>query len=250
MPIGNINLIENKQLPKFKPIKENMQIFIPDIIEGVPRRNGYIWAVTGSGGSGKSNIILNLFRTPVYRKKFDNVFYFVPQVSFMSVDKHPFANLPTIYHDLNADSIQELYKTLKDIKIGVDDDDDEKKDTQYNLVIIDDFADVYRTDKNVQRLLSTLLIKSRHLNTAFVFTLQSYYYFPRILRKQLTDITIFKPKNIAEWNSLADELLNMKKDDAKKIYEYVFNEPYTHLDIDTVNNKLYKNFNLLQFDEK
>lgn len=253
MPIGDITLIPNKELPHFKPVKESMEIFIPDIIEGIPRRNGYIWAICGSGGSGKSSMMLNLFRTRVYRHKFSNVFYFAPQVSFMSVEKHPFANHPTVYHELNAETLGDLYKTLKDIKTGEGSDDGAEgadEETQYNLVIIDDFADVYRTDKSVQKLLSTMLIKARHLNTAFIITLQSYYYCPRILRKQLTNISIFKPKNIAEWNSLADELLNFKKEDAKKIYDYVFDKPYTHLDIDTVDNTLYKNFNLLELNQK
>jgi len=39
--------------------------------------------------------------------------------------------------------------------------------------------------------------------------------------------------------------LNYNKDDALLLYNYVFNEPYAHLDMDTVENKLYKNFNKL-----
>jgi hypothetical protein len=89
------------------------------------------------------------------------------------------------------------------------------------------------------------IIKARHIQTAFIFTLQSYYYFPKILRKQITNITIFKPKNSEEWNSIAKELLLMNQEDGLVLYEHVFDEPYTHLDIDTISNLLYKNFNLL-----
>jgi hypothetical protein len=70
---------------------------------------------------------------------------------------------------------------------------------------------------------------------------------PKILRKQLTYITIFKVKNIEEWYSIANELLNLKKDDALIVYDYVFNKPYTHLDLDTTTNTIYKNFNRLEF---
>ena len=56
---------------------------------------------------------------------------------------------------------------------------------------------------------------------------------------------MFKPRNSAETSVTADELLQMNKEDAKKIMEYVFDAPYTHLDIDTVEGKLYKNFNPL-----
>jgi hypothetical protein len=90
-----------------------------------------------------------------------------------------------------------------------------------------------------------MLIKARHLSCAFIFTLQSYYYFPKILRKQITNLTIFKPKNNEEMESIAKEILHMKKDDGLKLYEYVFNEPYAHLDVDTLTDTLYKNFNRL-----
>jgi hypothetical protein len=71
---------------------------------------------------------------------------------------------------------------------------------------------------------------------------------PKILRKQITYTTIFKPKNIEEWNSISKELLNLVKDDALKVYDYVFDENYNHIDIDLVTNKYYKNFNLLQLE--
>jgi hypothetical protein len=66
-----------------------------------------------------------------------------------------------------------------------------------------------------------------------------------MLRKQLTYISIFKTKNVEEWYSIANELLNLKKDDALIVFNYVFSKPYAHLDIDTTTNQLYKNFNLL-----
>ena len=37
----------------------------------------------------------------------------------------------------------------------------------------------------------------------------------------------------------------MNQDDALKLYDYVFDMPYSHLDIDTVTNTYYKNFNEL-----
>jgi uncharacterized protein involved in tolerance to divalent cations len=101
-------------------------------------------------------------------------------------------------------------------------------------------------ENDIAKQLNKMLIKARHISCAFVFTLQSYYYFPKILRKQIVFITIFKPKNVEEWNSISKELLNMNKEDALVLYNYIYSEPYAHLDLDTVDNKVYKNFNLLQ----
>ena len=94
-----------------------------------------------------------------------------------------------------------------------------------------------------------MIIKARHLRCAFIFTLQSYYYFPKILRKQITYITIFKPKNIAEFDSITHELLNLNKEDGLKLHNYIYDKYYNNLDLDTVQNKTYKNYNELILKE-
>lgn len=241
-----IKEIPNKNIPKFEPIKEIMNIRIPDIIDGVPNRNGFIWVLSGSGGTGKSSMLLNFFKTKhLYKTKFTNLFYICPQSSYLSVANHPFEkhDPSRIYHELNSDVLDEIYTELKEIKKENVDADEE--DYQYNCVIIDDFADALK-ENEIQKKLNQMLIKARHLSCAFIFTLQSYYYFPKMLRKQITNISIFKPKNTEEWNSITKEILHMNKEDGAKLYEYVYSEPYSHLDIDTLNDTLYKNFNLLE----
>ena len=49
-----------------------------------------------------------------------------------------------------------------------------------------------------------------------------------------------------EWNSITKELLNLSKDDGIILHKYIFDEPYNHLDINTVDSQIYKNFNLLE----
>ncbi|MGA1047939.1 MAG: hypothetical protein ACO3UU_08000, partial [Minisyncoccia bacterium] len=111
-----------------------------------------------------------------------------------------------------------------------------------SCIVLDDHADSLK-NKDIQRQLSKMLVKARHLCCSFIFTLQSYLYFPKILRKQITMISLWKTRNVEEFNSIARELLNLNKEDALQIYNYCFDVPYNHLDIDTSENKLYKNFN-------
>jgi hypothetical protein len=240
MPINNITLVENTQLPtKLVPIKEKMNIKIPDIIDGVPNRNGFIWCLSGSGGSGKSSLLLNFMRSrELYKNKFHNIWYICPMASYLSVEKHPFDKHDKVYHELTEDLLDTIYEELRDIKKN-------SEEQEYSLVIIDDMADSLKNN-DIEKKLSQMLIKARHLSCAFIFTLQSYYYFPKILRKQITNITIFKPKNAEEWTSIAKEILHLNKDDGNKIYDFIFDAPYNHLDIDTVDDKIYKNFNFLQ----
>jgi KaiC/GvpD/RAD55 family RecA-like ATPase len=243
MPIVDIKEEFNKDIKSIKPVKEKMDKYVKDIPHGISNRNGMIYLLVGSGGSGKTSLLLNQFRKGgSYHKKFHNLYLFTPSISFMSVQNHPFEKHDKVYHELTRDSLEELYSELKERKEDYDSDDDEEM--EYNCVVIDDFASSLK-EKDVQKLLNTMLIKARHLNTCFIFTLQSYLYFPKMLRKQTTYATIFKPKNREEWNSINQELLQMKEDDARKIYDYVFGQEYSHLDVDTIENKLYRNFNPL-----
>lgn len=243
MPITEIKEEVNHDIKSIKPVKEKMDKYIKDIPDGISRRNGMIYLLVGSGGSGKTSLLLNQFRKGgSYHRKFHNLYLYTPSISFMSVQNHPFEKHDKVYHELTRESLEDLYTELKERKEDYDEEGDEEM--EYNCVIIDDFASSLK-EKDVQKLLNTMLIKARHLNTAFIFTLQSYLYFPKILRKQTTYATIFKPKNKEEWNTVNQELLQMKEDDAKKIYDYVFGKEYSHLDIDTIENKLYRNYNPL-----
>ena len=65
------------------PIKERMDIFIPDVPVGLPRRNGFTSVYSGSEGSGKSSLILGLFKS-IYRQKLNNSFYMPHELIFIS----------------------------------------------------------------------------------------------------------------------------------------------------------------------
>jgi len=185
----------------------------------------------------------------LYKHKFANIFYICPQSSYLSVANHPFEkhNPSRVFHELNEDVLDDIYGELREIK--KENAEATADEYQYNCVIIDDFADVLK-DNDIQKKLNQMLIKARHLSCSFIFTLQSYLYYPKILRKQITNISIFSPRNVEEWESIAKEILHMKKEQGEILREYVFDAPYNHLDIDTVSDKLYKNFNLLEIKKK
>lgn len=161
--------------------------------------------------------------------------------SFLSVEKHPLENHDKVYHELTVDILEEIYNQLIAIK-------ENEEEPEYSCLFIDDMASSLK-DNDIQKQLNKMLIKARHIQCAFIFTLQSYYYFPMMLRKQITNLILFKTKNKKEFEVVSGELLNLNKDDALRLYNYVFDAPYNHLDIDTTNNKLYKNFNELVLEE-
>ena len=73
----------DSELPNMRPIKEVMNVFIENVNRNIPCRNGFVTVFTGSGGSGKSSLLLNMFKNQkYYRNKFDNIYYFIPITSF------------------------------------------------------------------------------------------------------------------------------------------------------------------------
>lgn len=278
MTITSINEIENKSIPKTTPIQEIMQLYIPDItVENIPKTNGFIWICVGSGGSGKSSMVLNFFRKNIYRGKFDNIFYFCPEVSYISAKNHPFKKESDnlfISHDLTPEALGNIYSLLdmkkkkyvefqekkkdkKNKKPDVYFDEEEQKEEveeepelEYSCLFIDDFADIFKQNE-FNDILSKILIKTRHLCLAVIITLQELKYFPLKLRKQITNISLFKPKNYEDWADIAKEYFNLNKQDSLTLYDYVFNEPYAHLDVQTNmgSNKYFKNWNLLEFNK-
>lgn len=191
----------------------------------------------------KSSMLLNMFKDKdYYRGKFDNIFLFTPLTSFLSVQKHPFEKHSKVYHDLEQETLEDIEDELLDIKEDCIDNDYAMENS---LIIVDDFAGNLK-DKALIKCLNKMILKTRHINCSWVFTLQSYYMLPKLLRKQINFITCFKPKNNEEWASIAKEVFSIDKSKQQALYDYCFSEPYQHLDLDLNTNKMFKNFNQLE----
>jgi guanylate kinase len=54
-----------------------MDMYVPDIPGYISNRNGMIYILTGSGGSGKTNLLLNLFKSKDLYKKKSLIIYFI-----------------------------------------------------------------------------------------------------------------------------------------------------------------------------
>lgn len=227
-----------------KPIKERMGVLIPGMIDkNIPNRNGSIVCLCGSGGSGKSSLLLNWFRNKnYYRNKFHNVFYIVHEASFSSVVNSPFKAHDKVYHDLTVELIEEISEKLEGMKLESEDEDEDS--IQYSALIIDDFANKLK-DKFIERALNQLFIKTRHLCLSIFITVQAFMYLPKQLRRQIGYAIIFKPKNTEEFTVVAKELVHMNQQNASTLFDYVFDQNYNYLGIDTVTGAYYKNNNQL-----
>lgn len=239
----------NKSLKSLKPIQEHQDVIIPGIhTPNIPKRNGFICALSGAPGTGKSSLLYSMLKSPVfYKGKFNYIDLFVPEASYLSIKDHPLKGLKTIHHDLTADSLDMLYKqkaTLRKENMA------DENPTEYSLLIIDDFGDRLR-DEDVVIALKRVLVKSRHICTACFLCIQGYMHLDARIRGLLTNCILFKPTSAREWNIFSQEMLpNLTKEEGVGLQRYIFDKPFTHLDIDTKEPEkegsfLCKNFNRL-----
>jgi hypothetical protein len=168
-----------------------------------------------------------------------------PESSFLSLQKHPFKDHNKVFHELDKATLEVIFEEILEYKKQALEDD---RPIEHSCLIIDDFADGLK-DKDIIMSLKKLLIKSRHINCFFIFTLQAYNLFPLVLRKLITNITLFKPKNNVETESIRAELLHMGRDEFQELTNFIYDEPYNHLDYDTNTMELRKNYNLLNIEK-
>ena len=101
MTIKDIVEVSNPTETKFSAIKEVQNIHLDIKDKNISRRNGMIYVMAGSGGSGKSYLLLNLFKSKNhYRNVFHNIYYFCPAASMASLAKHPFENHDKVFNEL------------------------------------------------------------------------------------------------------------------------------------------------------
>ena len=162
-------------LPRATPTKELMNVFIEGINNNIPNRNGSITAIIGAPGTGKSSLLLSMFRNPAfYKKKYNHIYLFTPEGSFKSVVNHPFKDHDKVFHDLHEDDLYDIEEELLAIKDECLEGDFE---LEHSVVIIDDYASDLK-DKQLIRVLKKMLTKSRHMLCSFIFTLQAYNMLP------------------------------------------------------------------------
>ncbi len=79
-----ISKIKN-DLPTIKPVKEIIRVYIDGVNSNIPNRNGFIYALIGSPGSGKSSLLLSLFKSKnYYKNKFNQIYLITTESSYLS----------------------------------------------------------------------------------------------------------------------------------------------------------------------
>ena len=193
----------------------------------------------GRPGSGKTSLLYSLFKSKeLFAKVFHNIFLFQPSHSRASMKDKLFHKLPTDqkYDELNYDTLSEVMDIIK------------AEDSKYNNCIIIDDMTAHLKNNDTFKLFKELVNNRRHLRTSIFFLVQTYHSIPKEIRRLFSNVFVFRvSKN--ELETIFGELVEKHKDCVLQISKVVFDEPYNFLYINTETQRLFKNWDELQFND-
>ena len=199
----------------------------------------FFWVLVGSAGAGKTSMMVNALTSKgnnrVYRKVYDKIVLVQPKNSRMSIKNNPFEDLPTeqIFEKLDYNVIELIEQNKKEF------DKNNKNKNMNQLLILDDITASLKDNEDILLQLTT---NRRHMKLSIILLVQHLRSISRSVRFQITDITLFRPSNGLDEETIHEEFVgNLNSKEFKKLSRFVWKEPYDNLFINKTTNTLFKN---------
>ena len=168
-------------------------------------------------------------------KCFDKIFLFQPTPSRASMKDKLFDQLP---EDQKFDEL--TIDNLEYVKDNLDPEDN-------SCIIFDDMG-AYLKNNETKKLLKELIMNRRHLHLSIFFLVQTYMSVERDVRKLFSNCFIFRCSK-KEMETIADELIEQKKEYLPEIIKLVYNKPYQYLFINTDSQRIFSGFDELIIED-
>jgi len=195
----------------------------------------------GKPRSGKSSLMWAMLKNKkILNKVYNHLYLFQPQASRASIKNDIFKRHPKEkkFDELSYENLEEVISRIK----GTPDD-------ETSAIIFDDMAS-HLKNKDTLRLFKELIYNRRHLHTSIYFLNQTFFSVPKELRRLFSNIFVFRvSKN--EMKNLFDEVVEdeVVKRLMPEINKVVYDKPFNYLFINTDDQKFYKNFDRIDFNE-
>jgi hypothetical protein len=186
----------------------------------------------GKPKSGKTSLLYSLFENKtLFKKVFHNIFLFQPSQSRASMKDKLFDDLPEEqkFDELTFDNLNGVMNTIKN------------EDRKFNNCILLDDMTAYLKNKDIMRIFKELVWNRRHLRTSIFFLCQSWYSVPKEIRRVFSNVFIFKT-SIEEFENIAEELFEIKKDLLPSLRKFVYDKPYEFLFVNVDSQTYYKSW--------
>jgi energy-coupling factor transporter ATP-binding protein EcfA2 len=195
----------------------------------------FFLVIAGRAGSGKTSLLINMLTNKnIYRKVFDKIVLVQPKTSRSSLVNDIFEKLPEdqVFEKIDYSVVDKI----KEIRSEFDKKSSSRKRNQ--LLILDDVTSQLKEDPSILIELST---NRRHLRLSIILLVQFTMSIPKSCRLQVSDIVLFKPNNGLEEDIIRSEFANLRSDEFKKLFRFVYRNPYDFLFINKNTETYYKN---------
>ncbi len=192
--------------------------------------------VIGRPASGKTSLTISFItqKDPkIYKKTHHHVIILMPQNSINSLKNNPFKQLPeeNFYEELNDATISAIYDRVNEYS-----GNDEK-----TLLFIDDMTADLKKSKTVIDTLKRMIYNRRHLKLNLIITAQSFVNIPLDVRKNITNLILFKPPK-KEMELVFEELIENKKDLFVDIMKLTYDQKHNFLFVNVPTQRMFKNW--------
>ncbi len=176
----------------------------------------------------------------IYKKTHHHVLIMMPQNSINSLKNNPFKQLPeeNFYDELNDATITSVYDKVNEWSAK-----DEK-----TLLFIDDMTADLKKSKTVIDTMKRMIYNRRHLKLNLIITAQSYVNIPLDVRKNITNLIMFKPPK-KEMEIVFEELIENKKDLFVDIMKMTYDKKHNFLFVNVPTQRMFKNWDELIIKE-
>jgi hypothetical protein len=199
--------------------------------------------IVGKPSSGKTSFAVSLItnnKPKIYRKTHHHILIIMPTHSLASLKKNPFDKLPenNLISELNDDTIMQVYKRIEDYS----------EKNEKTLLFIDDMTADLKSSKYIIDHLKKMIYNRRHLKLNIIITVQSFVNIPLDVRKNISNLVLFKPSK-KEFQIVFDELLETKKDLALEIMRSTYkNDNHNFLFLNVPSQRIFRNFDEYKLD--
>ncbi len=206
--------------------------------EDVIPRHPFRMLNSGSSGSGKSMLVLNLLQRKNFMKDFfDEIFLFSPTARGDQIQQLLDLSEDNICDELNDSGIEQLDYVFEKQNELVEEMG--YLNSPKVLIIFDDVISSPRFMNS--NTFKRCFIQGRHINLSVIINTQKYHAIPRTMRLNCTDIAFF-PSSQSEVQRIAEEFTPPSKTVKQftTLINYATSEPYNFLYINTRAKRKYR----------
>lgn len=197
--------------------------------------------VCGLMGQGKTSTTIALIKN-VFKGCFHDIFVLIPEISLHSIsDKDNIfvknCDEEHMFHSYDADTLQTVYDKLQDNAAS----------DYTSLLVIDDFAADFKTNKEAEKILNRIIIKMRHLRCSILLLGQNIYQMPKKWREVATNLVCFNLGK-SQMEKIFDEFYDYSPKQYSQIMT-LYKSPHDYLLLNLKHKRLFYRFDEILFED-